>query len=155
MEQWYMLTLQRVTAEEDLAAVRALFAEYVRAVDTPQCFVGFDRELAALPGGYAALFLAKREAEAAGCAGVRKLDATSAEMKRLYVRPVHRGQHVGRLLTEHAIRWAREERCERLLLDTLPQMNEALKLYLSLGFREIGAYLPEPTQNARCFELRL
>ena len=150
-----MLTLQRVTAGEDLAAVRLLFSEYVRAVDAPECFVGFDRELAALPGGYAALFLAKDGALAAGCAAMRRLDAASAEMKRLYVRPGHRGRRLGKLLTEEVIRAARADGCERLLLDTLPQMAEAQELYKSLGFRETGSYLAEPTPNARCFELRL
>jgi len=150
-----MLTLQRVTAGEDLAAVRLLFSEYVRAVDAPECFVGFERELAALPGGYAALFLAKKDGAAAACAAMRRLDPATAEMKRLYVRPQHRGHRLGRLLTEEVIRAARGEGCERLLLDTLPQMENALELYLALGFREIGAYLPEPTPGARCFELRL
>ena len=44
-----MLTLVRVTAADDVAAVRELFAEYARAVGEPCCFAGFERELAALP----------------------------------------------------------------------------------------------------------
>ena len=150
-----MLTLQRVTAKEDVAAVRLLFAEYVQAVNAPECFVGFERELAALPDGYAALFLARDGDAAAGCAAMRRLDPTRAEMKRLYVRPAHRGKRAGERLTQEVIRFARREGCRRLLLDTLPQMERALDLYLSLGFRETGAYLAEPTPGARCFELEL
>jgi len=150
-----MLTLQRVTGDEDVAAARLLFSEYVRAVDAPECFAGFDREIAALPGGYAAIFLVRNQGAAAGCAAMRRLDPATAEMKRLYVRPEHRGLRLGKLLTEEVIRAAREQGCERVVLDTLPQMAGALTLYLSLGFREIGAYLAQPTPNARCFELRL
>ena len=150
-----MLTLQRVTAKEDVAAVRLLFAEYVQAVAARECFVGFEREIAVLPEGYAALFLAKDGDAAAGCAAMRRLDPTSAEMKRLYVRPAHRGKRAGKLLTQKVIDVARQEGCRRLLLDTLPQMDCALELYLSLGFKETGVYLAEPTPGARCFELQL
>lgn len=150
-----MLTLQRVTGDADVATVKLLFVEYVRMVDAPECFAGFDRELAALPHGYDALFLATEGDEAAGCAAMRRLDGVTAEMKRLFVRPAYRGRRLGRLLTEEVIQTARADGCERLLLDTLPQMGNALELYLSLGFREIGSYLDEPTPGARCFELRL
>jgi ribosomal protein S18 acetylase RimI-like enzyme len=40
-------------------------------------------------------------------------------------------------------------------LDTLPNMLEAQKLYKDLGFREIPAYLKNPTPNALCFERAL
>lgn len=150
-----MLTLQRVTAKEDLEAVRLLFREYVQAVEAPECFVGFEQELAALPDGYAALFLAKDGDAPAGCVAMRRLDGASAEMKRLYVRPAHRGKRVGKLLTQEVMTAARQAGCSRLLLDTLPQMDRALELYLSLGFTETGVYLAQPTPGARCFELRL
>jgi putative acetyltransferase len=150
-----MLTLQRVTDDDDLAAVRLLFREYVQAADAPECFAGFEYELAALPEGYAALFLAKDGGAPAGCAAMRRLDGRRAEMKRLYVRPGHRGKQLGRRLTQEVIDAARQAGFSRLLLDTLPQMDRALALYLSLGFTETGAYLAEPTPGARCFELKL
>jgi ribosomal protein S18 acetylase RimI-like enzyme len=131
--------------------VRELFAEYARMVDEPCCFADFDRELAALPGEYR-LFLAP---DAAGCVGVRLLDPHTAEMKRLYVRPAHRGRGLGRALAEAAIAAAREAGCARIVLDTLPKMREAIALYGFLGFKETQPYLPKPTPGALCFELRL
>jgi GNAT superfamily N-acetyltransferase len=142
--------LVEATDARQVAAVRELFAEYVRVVDEPCCFVDFDRELASLPGEYR-LFLA----EGAGCVGVRLLDASTAEMKRLYVRSSHRGQGLGRLLAEAAITAARQAGCSRIVLDTLPKMKEAQALYAGLGFRPIGPYLRVPTPGALCFELRL
>src|SRR5205807_1581027 len=77
------------------AAVGALFAEYARAVDAPCCFAGLERELATLPGEYAPptgrLLLALDALSSAGCVALRPLDADTAEMKRLYVRPAYRG----------------------------------------------------------------
>jgi ribosomal protein S18 acetylase RimI-like enzyme len=146
-----MAGLVEATGEAQLAVVRELFAEYARLVDAPECFVGLQRELDALPGDYR-LFLADG---AAGCVAVHLLDASTAEMKRLYVRSAHRGAGLGRMLAEKAIAAAREAGCSRIVLDTLPKMREAQALYGSLGFRRIEPYLAAPTPGALCYELRL
>jgi ribosomal protein S18 acetylase RimI-like enzyme len=151
MEQSYMARVVEATAPTELAAVRALFAEYARAVDEPLCFAGFERELATLPGEYR-LFLA---VEAAGCVAVRMLAPDTAEMKRLYVRRAHRGEGLGRALARSAIEGARKAGCKRVVLDTLPKMIEAQALYRALGFRQIAPYLETPTPGALCFGLSL
>jgi putative acetyltransferase len=146
MKEVYMGRLVEATRAEQIAVVRGLFAEYARLVDEPACFVGFERELEALPGEYR-LLLAEA---AAGCVAVRLLDARTAEMKRLYVRSAHRGKGLGRTLAQAAIDLAREAGCERIVLDTLPKMREAQVLYDLLGFRKIGPYLREPTPAPQC-----
>ena len=146
-----MARLVEATSAAQVAVVRELFAEYARSVDAPNCFVGFERELDALPGDYR-LFLADDDG---GCVALRFLGVDTAEMKRLYVRGAHRGTGLGRALAETAIRAAREAGCTRIVLDTLPQMREAQAMYAWLGFRPIGPYLREPTPGALCFELRL
>jgi len=143
--------LVEATRAEQIAVVRGLFAEYARLVDEPACFVGFERELEALPGDYR-LLLAEA---AAGCVAVRLLDGRTAEMKRLYVRSTHRGKGLGRALAQAAIDLAREAGCARIVLDTLPKMREAQALYGLLGFKEIAPYLSEPTPGALCYELKL
>jgi ribosomal protein S18 acetylase RimI-like enzyme len=150
-----MATLVRTTAGAELAAVRELFAEYAGAVAEPCCFAGLERELAELPRGYLVLFLAREDGAAAGCVGMRKLDAQSAEMKRLYVRPAYRGRGIGRALAQATIAAARDGGFQRMVLDSLPKMHSALELYRELEFRETEPYLAEPTPGARCFELRL
>jgi putative acetyltransferase len=151
MKEVYMARLVEATRAEQVAVVRGLFAEYARLVDEPACFVGFERELEALPGDYR-LLLAEA---AAGCVAVRLLDAGTAEMKRLYVRSAHRGKGLGRALAQAAIDIARETGCTRIVLDTLPKMREAQTLYELLGFRKIEPYLREPTPGALCYELKL
>ena len=147
------------TAPDELEQARMLFREYADQVDAPCCFATFDKEVATLPGEYAPpagrLFLARRGSEAAGCVAMRRLDPASGEMKRLYVRQAFRRDRLGRTLAKLVIASAREQRYRRLLLDTLPKMQEAITLYRSLGFVERGPYCDEPTPGAIFFELSL
>lgn len=143
----------------DIESARRLFREYAEWVAEPCCFASFEQELAGLPGEYAppagALLLARGEAGAAGCVALRRLDAGSAEMKRLYVRAQYRRARLGRALAAAAIGAARAAGYRRLLLDTLPKMDEAIALYRALGFRARGAYSGSPTPGAIFFELGL
>ena len=86
---------------------------------------------------------------------MRELDGRSAELKRLYVRPRHRGLGVGRQLTESAIRIAEELGYARIRLDTTPEMAAAQRLYAALGFREIAPYRSNPIPGTRYLELIL
>ena len=87
---------------------------------------------------------------------MRQLDARTAEMKRLFVRPTARGQGLGRRLAEAAIAEARERGHARMVLDTIPsKMSEAVALYRELGFREIAPYYENPIDGALYLELVL
>jgi len=147
------------TAPEELDQARILFREYADQVDAPCCFATFNSEVESLPGEYALptgrLLLARKGSEAAGCVAMRRLDPSSGEMKRLYVREAFRRDRLGRTLAKLVIASAREQRYRRLLLDTLPKMQEAIALYRSLGFVERGPYCDDPTPGAIFFELSL
>jgi len=132
--------------------VRALFLEYAQQLGFSLCFQGFDKELERLPDGYDALLLEP----GLGCVGLRPLDATTAEMKRLYVRPAARGTGLGRKLALAAIGEARERGYRRIVLDTVAgKMDAAIALYRALGFREIAPYYENPIPGALYLELAL
>jgi len=146
-------------SQSDLREVRVMFREYAELVAEALCFQDYDRELAGLPGDYAppggTLLLARDAEGTLGCVGLRRLDAASGEMKRMYVRGRGRGTGLGRRLAAAVIEEAQQRGYRRLLLDTLPKLTAAIALYRSLGFREPAPSLACPTPGALCFEPKL
>jgi putative acetyltransferase len=153
--------MQIIAAHEQrhLPTVRELFTEYANAIEIDLCFQSFDRELAELPGRYAPpdgrLLLAMEHEQSAGCVALRKIDDGICEMKRLYVRPTFRAQGLGRELADGVISAARAIGYERMRLDTLGSMTEAIALYESLGFQRIAPYYENPSGCAVFMELKL
>ena len=143
---------------QDIDEVRTLFGEYSRLVSEALCFQNFDQELEALPGSYAppggVLLIARDNDATAGCVALRQLDASTGEMKRMYVRDAYRGTGLGRRLAVAVIDEARRRKYGRVVLDTLPKLAPAIALYRDLGFRETSPYLASPTPGAVCFELK-
>lgn len=144
----------------EISKARELFMEYSEGLGLDLCFQNFEQELAELPGRYALpdgrLLLAVFHGQVAGCVGLRKIDDGVCEMKRLYVRPKFRGLGIGRALALHLIEEARALNYSQMRLDTLPaQMEEAIRMYRSLGFREIEPYYHNPVKGALFLELTL
>jgi putative acetyltransferase len=146
--------------DDDIRNARTLFEEYAGGLGISLCFQNFDRELANLPGDYAPpdgrLLLAAEEAQLAGCVALRKLEPTVCEMKRLFLRPSHRGRGLGRVLVETIIDEARKLGYTKMRLDTIPgRMDQAIVLYRSIGFVEIAPYYESPVEGAKFMELNL
>ncbi len=149
----------RPATTEDLDEVRELFREYAAGLGFELEFQAFEQELAALPGRYAPprgrLLLAVSAGQAIGCVALRQFELDVCEMKRLYLRPAGRRQHLGRALAERIIAEARAAGYRRMRLDTVSSMQAAGALYRSLGFREIEPYCFNPIPGATFLELEL
>lgn len=101
------------------------------------------------------LYLALCGGRPAGCAGLRKLDSETGELKRLYVRPAFRGQQIGSLLLARIIADAKEIGYARLMLDTLPFLESAVRLYKKYGFYETESYNESPMNTSIYMRLDL
>jgi len=130
--------------------VRGFLREYADGLSVDLSFQDFESELAEPLGFYELVLLADD-----GCVALRRIDALTCEMKRLYVRPVARGSGLGRRLAEAVIAEARARGYSRMLLDTLPEMAAAQALYQSLGFCETEPYRHNPVPGATFLELAL
>jgi GNAT superfamily N-acetyltransferase len=139
-----MMRIAQTGTAAELAAARELIQEYADGLGIDLAFQGFADEFANLPGDYAPprgrLLVAWEDEQAVGCVALRPHTGEACEMKRMYVRPEARGRAIGRALTERIIAEARTIGYSRMLLDTLPFMTAAIRLYESLGFVRRAAY---------------
>jgi len=156
---------------QQLEAFRGLLREWFdRLVHDHGIDMGYqsiEAEMAGLPGCYGppqgGIWLAYDNAgetgEAVGCVALRPMaDRGVCELKRLYVRPEHRGAGVGRALTVRAIDEARAMGYRLMRLDTGTFLDASQRLYVSLGFVERDAYYDVPPDVLRVtvfMELRL
>lgn len=101
-----------------------------------------------LGDGRGTFLLARDGDRAVGCGAVRLIDARTAEVKRMYVEPDHRGKGVGRAVLASLDAAARQLGAQRLVLETGIYSTEALALYRGAGFTQIecwGEYAASPT----------
>lgn len=119
----------------------------------------YDDELAHLHEKYGLpegrLYLAYCDEKLAGCIGLKKIDNQNCEMKRLYVRPQFRGNHIGDLLIRQIIKDAKEIGYSYMLLDTLPFLQSAVHMYKKFGFYEIPCYNNSPMDSSIYMKLDL
>jgi ribosomal protein S18 acetylase RimI-like enzyme len=87
-----------------------------------------------------------------GCIGLRRFAPGVGEIKRLYVSPAGRGDGVGRFLVEGVLVVAEQLGYTRLVLDTLPSMKDAQRLYASLGFTPTAPYRFNPVPGTAYLE---
>ena len=157
------VTLRTLTANDSTALeqVRQYFRNYAGWLGVDLSYQNFEQEMASLPGTYTApegrLFFAEVDGRPAGCVGVRPLPDSEGvcEMKRLYVAPEERGHGVGAALALAAIKAAKEIGYRKLIIDTLPSMRMAVKLYRELGFTEAPSYYQTPVEGTMFLALDL
>jgi putative acetyltransferase len=150
----------------ELTAIREMFNEYASWLGSVFAGTGLKlvlaqiaREGRELPGEYqppqGALLIARGDDRPVGMVALRRLDIDRCEMKRLYVRPEVRGAGLGRRLAERVIAEARRLGYREMVLDTLPAMHEAQRMYVALGFRDIAPYYESPLAGTRYMALTL
>jgi len=158
-----MVQLIEAITPEAIEQARRLFreheAEFASSIQDSLCFQRFDDEVADLPGKYARptgrLILAIVSGQPVGCVGLRDLGEGASEMKRLFVQPRHRGQKLGAALIQHVMNAAREEGYRWIRLDTVPEMDQAIRVYRSMGFQPIPPYWNNAVGKALYFEADL
>lgn len=84
------------------------------------------------------LLVACLEDQVVGSIAVLRLDATTSEIKRLYLRPAQRGQGLGRALLQAALDWSRERGMQQVVLWSDTRFTLAHRLYERAGFQRNG-----------------
>jgi ribosomal protein S18 acetylase RimI-like enzyme len=152
-------TLKKGDTATDFDNGKRLFLQYIQSLDFELTFQDVGRELEEMAVEYnaptGALLLVYDDDKAIACAGVRKIDPTTAELKRMFVDPAYRGHKLGKQLLQMALVASKQLGYSSIRLDTVPQMRSAIKLYESAGFRHIDAYRFNPMPGAIFMEKEL
>ena len=90
------------------------------------------------------LLVATLHDEPVGCGALKYHGAGPAEVKRMWVSPAVRGLGLGRRLLGELEVSAAAHRIRVLRLETNRALTEAIELYRSAGYREVGAFNTEP-----------
>lgn len=127
---------------ENIEDVKSLFKEYSLISGAEVCFVSFEEELLNLKEVYSLPKSCIRVAYCGnlpvGCVGLKSINETNCEMKRLYVKAEYRNLGIGKELIESIIKTAKELGYKCLSLETIPEiMGSAIRLYRECGFKEV------------------
>lgn len=92
-------------------------------------------------------FIAVLNNEIVGGAGIyptEGLPANTCELVKMYLLPRARGAGLGRTLIEKSLDFAKEAGYKNVYLETMPELQQALKVYAKFGFE----YLKGPMGNS-------
>ena len=96
------------------------------------------------------------DGKAIGCGGYKKYDDISAEIKRVYVLPEHRGSGSAEKIMNELHEKAKASGYKRCVLETGPEQKAAIKLYERLGYVKTENYEPYIGMAASiCYEKQL
>lgn len=153
------VTLEMAETSGDIAAVKAIFQEYMVFIEDflgqSLCFQGTEAEFENFPDAYDFLLLAKVDGEPVAACGVKPLKDKVCELKRLYCRPSGRGHNLGERLTLASLDAARDRGYTDMYLDTDPGLAHACRIYENLGFTDIERYYENPMGCSRYMALAL
>ena len=130
-----------------VAEIKAMYPEWTP--DVPPRMNAHDVEP---PGGR--WLIAYRDGTAVGCAGLKRLDERTAEIKRIYVKPEARGAGVARALIARLEQVARHAGYKTIRLDTGAKQHASVALFRATGYEPIADYNGNPVAS-HWFEKRI
>ena len=102
------------------------------------------------------VLIASVDGVAVGCAGLKAYSDSDVEIKRVWVDPEFRGNHISSAMMDALEQRAAELGFGCAILQTRPQMEAAVHLYTKRGYELIDNYPPyDKLEGAICFAKRL
>jgi GNAT superfamily N-acetyltransferase len=88
--------------------------------------------------------VARLDGEPVGCASLKRLDAHTGEIKRVWVAPALRGAGLARRLMRQLEALAAADGMSKLRLGTNQALGEAQAMYAALGYVEVAPFDDDP-----------
>lgn len=109
-----------------------------------------DRDLLDVAGSYlaggGAFRVLRHQGRVIGMFGLHNEGGGVVELRKMYLDPSFKGQGLGRLLMQDALRLARAAGHRKMVLETNSRLLEAIQMYRKFGFRDV----PRQHCAARC-----
>ena len=94
-----------------------------------------------------------KDHEALGCGAIKKLEETSMEVKRMFVKEKARNKGIAKKILSELEVWAKELGYQKCILETGKRQVEAVQFYHNCGYKVIPNYGQyETMENSICFE---
>jgi GNAT superfamily N-acetyltransferase len=138
------MTVVEPTDDAARYCLREYFAELDRRFDTgfdPAASLPAEPDEMRLPAGL--FMIAMLHEQPVGCGVLKFHGDEPTELKRMWVSREVRGLGVGRLLLAELERRAVDHGSPTIRLETNRSLSEAIDLYRSAGYREVGAFNAE------------
>lgn len=169
--------IERLTGADAYELVEPLMTEYLEFIATLMTELGVDvgdhrtfvegrhqalrDEVPRLTSGRGRVLVAGDAEHRLGIGILKPVDETTAEVKRMYVRPAARGKGVGRALLEQLLTDAAHENFRTIRIETMDALTASISLYESCGFTAVPAFngsevaAAGATTNARYLEAEI
>ena len=163
--------LRRASTSDDFDSFKQLCREFNEWLQLRHNFdlswQDFEKEMNNLPYPYGEpegfIFLAMLGDQIAGCVALKPLPLAInvqqgirvCEMKRLFVKETSRGLGIGKQLVETCLASARELPYDLMVLDTIPRLTSANKIYQQVGFTPRDSYYSNTEEEVIYYELAL
>ncbi|HET9141250.1 GNAT family N-acetyltransferase [Actinophytocola sp.] len=156
------LTITTATATDLSTVVEPLFREYgewlvghlerdfgmtLTEADQDRYHDAFRAEFPRLLGSRGRLLVARLGDDPVGVGTLKPIDDTTAEIKRMYVRPAAQGRGIGRAILTRLVRDAGAEGYTTVRLETLRFMTTAQSMYRAFEFVETAKFDGAETAN--------
>ena len=109
-------------------------------IETPSLRLEWDKDWKDIEGVYlnsgGDFFVVTVNEKIIGMGALRKIDETTAEIKRMRVEPTLQGRGIGKQILDKLIERARELEYKKLILDVAEKQKTAQHLYETRGFVE-------------------
>lgn len=119
-------------------AARPMIVETYYAEDDYAALLDSLPQKHATPDG--AILVAEEDGMVIGCAMIHRIDATTCEIKRVFVAPEGRGKGAATRLVDACLTRAGRAGYGRMVLDTIIWLPEAIRLYERMGFTPAAPY---------------
>nr|WP_076416311.1 bifunctional helix-turn-helix transcriptional regulator/GNAT family N-acetyltransferase [Shewanella sp. UCD-KL12] len=159
--------IREITADDDLAmanVIREVSAEYGLTADKGYgvADLSLDKLSQEYQSQQARYWVIEKEGEILGGGGIAKLSTNNSEvnnsevnndeqvceLQKMYFSQALRGKGFAKRLAFIALKFAREQGYQACYLETTASLNEAVKLYESMGFEHIDSHMGNTGHDA-------